>query len=145
MNLLTDDFKGIFTNVGGIDPEKYFVINVHQAQTLHPEKYIEAEISFEEAKTLNKKSTQILFDLVTYFKAQNKTVYVAGISFGAFAGMDFIAEHGNIADGYMFMVGRLDMTPEVWQSFAQGIEAAFDTDATTPVIKVKPSDIKNHQ
>lgn len=137
MNLLTEDFKSIFTNIGGVDVEKYFVVNIHQAQTLNPEKYLKEEISFEEAKTLNKKTTQMLHTLVTYFKGQNKTVYIAGLSFGAFAGIDFLAEHGNIADGYMFMVGRLDMTEEVWKAFSQGIEATFEEDATTVIVKSK--------
>ena len=106
-------------------------------QTIHPEKYIKEEISFEEAKALNKKTTQMLHELVTYFKGQNKTVYIAGLSFGAFAGIDFLAEHGNIADGYLFMVGRLDMTEEIWTSFSQGIEATFEEDATTVVVKSK--------
>lgn len=142
MNLLTEDFKSIFTNIGGIDLEKYFVINIHQGQTLNPEKYIKEEISFEEAKALNKKTTQMLHKLVTYFKGQNKTVYIAGLSFGAFAGIDFISEHGNIADGYLFMVGRLDMTEEVWKSFSQGIEAPFEADATTVIVKSKSDDVK---
>ena len=142
MNLLTEEFKSIFTNVGGIDEDKYFVVNVHQAQTLHPEKYTERKISFEEAQVADKETSQMLHALVTYFKAQNKTVYVAGLSFGAFAGIDCIAKHGNIADGYMFMVGRLDMTPEVWQSFSQGIEATFEADATTAIVKAKSEDIK---
>ncbi|MEM9078839.1 MAG: hypothetical protein AAGC43_17495 [Bacteroidota bacterium] len=137
MNLLTEDFESIFTNIGGVDVEKYFVVNIHQAQTLNPEKYLKEEISFEEAKALDKKTTQILHTLVTYFKGQNKTVYIAGLSFGAFAGIDFLAEHGNIADGYMFMVGRLDMTEDVWKSFSQGIEATFEEDATTVIVNSK--------
>ncbi|MEM1340618.1 MAG: hypothetical protein AAGF96_22875 [Bacteroidota bacterium] len=143
MTLLTEDFKGIFTNIGGIDVEKYYVINAHQEQTLHPEKYAEKEITFEEAKALDKRTSQILHELVTYFKAQNKTVYLAGLSFGAFAGIDFIAEYGNTADGYLFMVGRLDMTPEVWQSFSQGVEATFEEDATTVIVKSKAEDFKS--
>ncbi|MEM8928450.1 MAG: hypothetical protein AAGC45_09615 [Bacteroidota bacterium] len=143
MRLLTEDFKGIFTNIGGIDVEKYYVINAHQEQTLHPEKYAEKEITFEEAKALDKRTSQILHELVTYFKAQNKTVYLAGLSFGAFAGIDFIAEYGNTADGYLFMVGRLDMTPEVWQSFSQGVEATFEEDATTVIVKSKAEDFKS--
>ena len=38
MNLLTEEFKSIFTNVGGIDVEKYFVINVHQETNNTPRK-----------------------------------------------------------------------------------------------------------
>ncbi|MEO1054428.1 MAG: hypothetical protein AAFX87_27570 [Bacteroidota bacterium] len=141
MNLLTEEFKSIFTRVGGLDESKYFIINIHQFQTLNPKKLSEKEISFDEAKAIDKESSRMLKDLVSYFKSENKTVYVVGLSFGAFAGMDFIAKYGNIADGYLFMVGRLDMTEKVWQSFSQGIEATFDEDASTVIIGKKPGEL----
>ncbi len=141
MNLLTEKFKSIFTNIGGLDENKYFVINIHQAQTLHPEKIATQEISFNEAKAIDKISTRMLKDLVSYFKSKNKTVFVVGLSFGAFAGIDLLAEYGNIADGYLLMVGRLDMTEDIWQSFSQGISATFEEDASTVKIEKRPAEL----
>lgn len=141
VDLLTEEFKSIFTQVGGLDDSKYFVINIHQSQTLNPKRFLEKEISFDQAKVIDKESSRMLKDLVSYFKSENKVVYVVGLSFGAFAGIDFIAEYGNIADGYLFMVGRLDMTEAVWQSFSQGISATFKEDASTVIIGEKSDEL----
>ncbi|MEL6558547.1 MAG: hypothetical protein AAFQ94_10205 [Bacteroidota bacterium] len=137
-NLLTEEFKKIFTNVGGVDTSSYFVINIHQFQTMHPEKLSENEVSFEQAKNYNKVSTKMLYELASYFKSHEKTVYIVGLSFGAFAGIDCIAEYGPLVDGYLLMVGRLDMTETIWKSFSEGVEATFEEDAITVKIGQKP-------
>lgn len=140
-NLLTEELKTVFTGLGAMDESKYFVINIHQAQTLNPEKYTTNEISFEEAKTADQETTSMMKELVKYFKSENKTVYVVGLSFGAFVGLDLISQYGNIADGYLLMVGRLDMTEAIWQSFSKGIGVDFEEDATTVTQGIKPEQI----
>lgn len=132
--LLTTQFKDFFVGMGKIDPVKVFVINVHQVQTLHPELFNKEEIPFDKIIEYNKESTKILNDIVLYFKSQNKTVYVTGFSIGAFACADLLAEYGNIADRYLLMVGRLDMTEKVWKAFSEGHYAEFKDDGMEVVI-----------
>jgi len=84
----------------------------------------------------------MLYELASYFKSQNKTVYIVGLSFGAFAGIDFMAQYGPMADGYLLMVGRLDMTEAIWKSFSEGVEATFEEDATTVKIGEKSRQIR---
>lgn len=50
--LFTDEVKAIFKDNGGIDENKYFIINSHQAQTIEPQMMLEEEMSFEQAKML---------------------------------------------------------------------------------------------
>ena len=109
-------------------------VNVHQAQTLMPELLDENNISFDQAKQHDAKTTQMLYKVIKYFKDDGKTVYVVGISFGAFVVQDLLATKGNIADGYFIMVGRLNMQDEVWTSHSKGIVMEFDDDALTPVM-----------
>ncbi len=133
-DLLTKQFKDLFVNIGKLNAEEVFVINVHQVQTLNPEKFNKKEISFDKIVNYNKESTKILFDIVTYFKSQNKTVYVTGFSVGAFAVADLLSEYGNTADGYLLMVGRLDMPEKFWKIFSEGRSAGFKEDGTEIVI-----------
>ena len=141
INLLTDNFKSIFKDAGGIDEEKYLVVNVHQFQTLNPEKFKKEEISFEQAKAYSKKTSKVLYNLTNFFKSENKKVFIVGISFGAFTGASFIAEYGNIADGHLFMVGRLDMPEGIWKAFSGGINADFKEDAVTVKMGNKSGDV----
>ncbi|QTD37541.1 hypothetical protein JL193_15910 [Polaribacter batillariae] len=140
INLLTDSFKSIFKEAGDINEDKYFLINVHQAQTLKPEKFIMSEISFEQAKAYSKETSKMLYDLISYFKSENKKVYIVGISFGSFVGEGLIAEYGNIADGYLLAVGRLDMTEEIWKAYSKGIAASFKEDAINVVVGSRSDD-----
>lgn len=139
--IMTKDFEGFFIEKGGVNPADVFVINVHQVQTLHPELFNKKEITHKESIKYNKKTTKILHDVIAFFKSQNKKVYVTGFSFGAFAGADLLAEYGNIADGYLFMVGRLNMTEKVWKTFSTGTEAVFKDDGAEVVILKKQDNI----
>ena len=109
-------------------------VNVHQAQTLMPELFDENSISFDQAKQHDAKTTQMLYKVIKYFKDDGKTVYVVGISFGAFVVQDLLATNGNIADGYLIMVGRLNIQDEIWSSHSKGIVMEFDDDALTPIM-----------
>ena len=123
--LLVEDFEDVFIKNFELNPEDYFLINVHQRHTQFPEE-LNKEISFDQAKEINKKSTQILAEVVDYFVQQKKKVIVVGLSYGAFIVQDLLATQGNRADAYLIMVGRLDMTAEVWQNFSQGNQVVFE-------------------
>jgi hypothetical protein len=118
-----------------------FIIHLHQAQTLKPELFKEEELSFDKTKEFGKYTIRMLADVISYFKSQNKEVYVFGFSFGAFVGADLIAEYGNVADGYLLMGGRLDMTEEVWKAWSDGIEAKRNSDAVSVTIGEKANDV----
>lgn len=133
--LATTQFEDIFFKQGKLDYDKVLAINVHQVQTLHPERFSKDEVTFQQAIEYQKETTKILYDLVKYFKSQNKTVYVTGLSIGAFAGVDLLATHGDIADGYLFMVGRLNMTDKVWNIFSEGAFTGFKNDGVTVLDK----------
>ena len=109
--LLKDDLRPLLK---GLNPNAIQVANIAQAQTLEQNRFTQQPITFEEAKEADARTVEILADTVQWFKNQNKKVYVAGFSFGAFVVQDLLATQGNIADGYLIMVGRLDMPEEVW-------------------------------
>ena len=69
-----------------------------------------------------------LEEIAFEFKDKKKKVYVVGISFGAFVVQDSLAEYGNIADGYLIMVGRLNIPKEVWSEFSKGNYVGFGYD-----------------
>ena len=124
--LFDSDFEDIFINEMGLNPEEVFIVNVHQTQTLFPDIFTTKEISFEEAKEYDKRSVDELSKVVDYFKSQGKEVYLVGISFGSFIVQDLLARHGDIADKYAIVVGRLDMTEEVWRAFSLGNYVGFE-------------------
>ena len=96
-------------------------VNVHQAQTKEPHLFTKTDITFEDAKKYDKSSVERLKKVVDYFKEKNKKVYVLGISFGAFMTQELIASYGiDVADGYLIMVGRLDIDEDTWKPFSQG-------------------------
>lgn len=97
-------------------------VNVHQEQTKNPSQFTSTDITFEQAKQHDLQSIANLKRVVDFFKSQQgKKVYVLGISFGAFMTQELIALHGiDIADGYLIMVGRLDIDEDTWQPFSQG-------------------------
>lgn len=135
--LTTYGFESRMNLSGGLDEKDFFLINLREAQTLHPEDTEKDEISWEQAKIYNDKTTETLFELISFFKTQKKKVYVVGASYGSFVGLKSIVKYKNIADGYLLMLGRLDMTEEVSEAYSNGYEAKFDSDATTPIIGKK--------
>lgn len=113
------------------------VVNVHQQQTLNPNKFKNKEITFEEAKKYDTKSVDDLAKVVKYFKDEGKTVYVFGMSFGAWMIQDLIANYGvDIADKFFITNGRIDMPKDMWISFSKGGSGYFKN-GTEAVIKTK--------
>ncbi|WP_421811182.1 hypothetical protein [Flagellimonas sp.] len=140
-DLRTYRFELKYSITGEIDEKNYFLINMRESQTLHPEETEKEEISWEQAKIYNEKTTKTLFELISYFKSQKKKVYVVGGSYGSLVGLKSIVEYNNIADRYLLMVGRLDMTKEVSEAYSKGFEANFESDAITPIIGEKSDNI----
>ena len=62
----------------------------------------------------------MLAAVVDHFQDQGKTVYVVGISFGAFVVQELLATQGNVAEGYLIVTGRIDMPDGIWTEFAEG-------------------------
>ncbi len=139
--LKTYRFEATYNLSGGLDESKYFLINMRESQTQHPEETEKEEISWEQAKKYNEKTVKTLYELISYFKSQNKKVYVVGGSYGSLVGLKSIVDYNNIADRYLLMVGRLDMTKEVSEAYSKGFEANFESDAITPIIGEKSNNI----
>jgi len=140
-DLRTYRFELKFSITGEIDENNYFLINMRESQTLHPEETEKEEISWEQAKNYNVKTVKTLYELISYFKSQNKKVYVVGGSYGSLVGLKSIVDYNNIADRYLLMAGRLDMTKEVSEAYSKGFEANFESDAITPIIGEKSDNI----
>ncbi len=140
-NLGTYRFELRYSITAEIDKNNYFLINMRESQTLHPEETEQEEISWEQAKNYNEKTVKTLYGLITYFKSQNKKVYVVGGSYGSLVGLKSIVDHNNIADRYLLMVGRLDMTKEISEAYSKGFEANFESDAVTPIIGEKSDNV----
>lgn len=105
--------------------QSFFIYNIHQIQTLSPEK-ISSEITFEEAKALNQESVDMLAKAVNYFQAQNKKVYVLSNTYGSYLTQELILREGpDIADKYLLMAGRLDIPNIIWQAQSEGNTAGF--------------------
>lgn len=117
--------EALVEETGLLNPDEVQLVSVHQAQTLDPEPFIAADISFDEAKAADAESVAMLADVVAHFKDQGKTVHVVGFSFGAFMVQELLATQGNIADGYLIKVGRVDMPEEVWTEFSEGRAVGF--------------------
>ncbi|MCH9649944.1 MAG: hypothetical protein K0U98_17035 [Deltaproteobacteria bacterium] len=109
----------------GLGATDLYAVNVHQAQTRAPSQFNDRPISFEEAKAFDTGSVRMLAEVVRGYKEAGKTVYVVGISFGAFVVQDLLATQGNLADGYLIVVGRLDMPQRAWHPFSEGRFAGF--------------------
>jgi hypothetical protein len=127
-DLFTKEIMFRFTKATSVNIEKIFVINIHQFQTLHPDKFVGEEISFKQAKKYNDKTVKILVDLVKYFKSQNKKVILVGTSYGALIIQDFLSQYGNIADKYLISVGRLDTPKKMWKTLSKGRCAKYKND-----------------
>ncbi len=117
------------------DTTDLLAVNVHQAQTLNPSPFEENDITFDQAINFDAESVEMLYKVVKYFKDQGRTVYVLGISFGAFIAQDLIAKKGvDVADNYLIMVGRLDMNAIVWQALSEGRLGYFEN-GITPIVE----------
>jgi len=83
------------------DTTDLLAVNVHQAQTLRPNLVQNDDITFDQAIDFDRQSVEMLYKVVKYFKDQGRTVYVLGISFGAFMAQELIAKKGiDLADRY---------------------------------------------
>ncbi len=96
------------------------MVNVYQAQTLHPERFLTTDIDFDAAKAADDESVQTAADVVAHFRTSGKRVVVLGISFGAALVQDLLAIQGNVADQYVIIVGRLDSPDDAWKPFSEG-------------------------
>lgn len=106
-------------------------VNVHQAQTKNPSEFIDSDITFDQAKQYDLESAAHLNRVIDYFKNQEgKTVYVLGISFGAFVTQELIATYGiDVADAYLIITGRLNIDEDAWRSVSEGNFTEFIYDA----------------
>ncbi len=130
--LSTGEVDEIFQS---FDTTDLLAVNVHQGQTLNPNQFEANDITFDQAIDLNTESVEILAKVVKYFKDQGRTVYVLGISFGAFIAQDLIAKKGaDAADKYLIMVGRLDMNAIMWEAFSEGRLGYFEN-GINPIVE----------
>ena len=124
VELATEEFDEI---LGIVNTRDLLMVNVHQAQTLNPEKFTKSDITFKEAIDYDAESIEILYKVIEYFKEQDKKIYVLGISFGAFMTQQLIVKKGlNVADKYLIMVGRLDMNEVFWKWHSEGKDGYFE-------------------
>lgn len=113
-------------------------VNVHQVQTLDSTRVKGNDLTLEQAVGLNSESIEMLDKVISYFKEQDRTVYVFGLSFGSFIVQDLIAKKGvDTADKYLMMLGRLDMNDAIWQAASEGKEAEFEN-GVTPILFPDP-------
>lgn len=121
--LFEDEFISVIRNA---ELQNQLYVNVHQVQTQDPEKFLNQEFTFDQAKNFDKISVEKLQKVISYFKTQGKQVYVLGISFGAFMTQELLAQYGtDVADAYYIMVGRLDINPVIWNAFSEGKNGMF--------------------
>ncbi|MGB1042224.1 MAG: hypothetical protein ACPGU6_02435 [Tenacibaculum sp.] len=121
-------FQGYFETKG------ILMANVHQTQTLNPTILSNNDISLNEAVTINSESVSTLYEVIKYFKNQDRKVYILGVSYGAFLTQELIAKYGiDVADKYLIMNGRLDINDIMWQALAEGKEGEF-INGVTPII-----------
>lgn len=110
-------------------------VNVHQTQTLDPSLIKNNDITFDTAIDYDTESIETLYKVVKYFKDQGRTVYILGISFGAFITQELIAKKGiDIVDSYLIIAGRLDLDDAVWQALSEGRLGYFEN-GITPIIE----------
>lgn len=123
-----------------LSPRGILTVNVHQAQTLNPEILFNNDITLDDAVKFNTQSIEALYEVVNHFKDEGRTVYVLGLSFGAFITQELIAQKGiNVADKYLIITGRLDMNDNFWQALAEGRTGYFENGAT-PIINSEPEE-----
>lgn len=128
-----DTFFGGAFNTTGI-----LMANISQAQMLNPSILEVNDITMDEAVNFNTESVETLCKVIQYFKNQGRTVYVLGVSYGAFLTQDLIVKKGiNVADKYILVSGRLDMNEVLWQGLAEGKEGGF-INGVTPLLEPMP-------
>jgi len=121
-----------------LSPKEILTVTVHQAQTLDSTIVKGADITLDQAVGFNTESIEMLDKVTSFFKAQGRTVYVLGVSFGAFVAQDLIAKKGiDSADKYLIVSGRLDMNTSIWQGAAEGRNGFFDN-GVTPIVDDDP-------
>lgn len=122
----------------GYNTDDVLMANVHQAQTKNLDPFVNNDITLEQAINFNAESVENLFRTIQFFKDQGRTVYVLGVSYGAFLTQELIAKHGiDVADKYIILTGRLDINDEIWQGAAEGKDSKF-INAVTPDIAANP-------
>ncbi len=118
----------------GYNTDDVLMANVHQAQTQNFNPFVNNDITLEQAVNFNTESVENLYKTIKFFKDQDRTVYVLGVSYGAFLTQELIAEQGiGIADKYLIITGRLDLNDIVWQAALEGKNSEFQN-GTTPVV-----------
>ncbi|WP_299438551.1 hypothetical protein [uncultured Aquimarina sp.] len=101
--------------VGTFNTTDILTVNVHQAQTLDPSILEGDDITLNQAVNFNNETVETLSQVINYFKDQGRTVYVVGLSYGAFVTQELIAKEGiEVADKYLIMTGRLDINDIFW-------------------------------
>ncbi len=131
-NLATSTFDRILEPV---NTANLLTVNVHQVQTLSPNLFTSNEITFDQAIDYDAESLETFYKVIKYFKDQERTVYVLGISFGAFMTQELISKKGiDVADKYLIMIGRLDLNEVFWRGFAEGKNGRFEN-GVTPILR----------
>ncbi|MEW7279902.1 hypothetical protein ABW636_15015 [Aquimarina sp. 2201CG1-2-11] len=127
------DYLSGFLSTRGI-----LTVNVHQTQTLNPSILEENDITLDQAVNFNLQSVETLYRVVKYFKDEGRTVYVLGLSFGAFITQELIAQNGiDVADNYLIITGRLNINDVFWQGLAEG-KGGFFENGITPILDENP-------
>lgn len=131
---IVDDFAP------ALSPKGILTVTVQQAQTLNPNILTGKEITLDQAVSYNTETIETLYEVVRYFKDEGRTVYITGLSYGAFVTQELIATKGMAtADKYLIMLGRLDINDVFWQGLAEGRPAEFQN-GITPIIGPEPFD-----
>lgn len=118
----------------GYNTDDVLMANVHQAQTQNFNPFVNNDITLEQAVNFNTESVENLYKTIKFFKDQGRTVYVLGVSYGAFLTQELIAKYGiGIANKYLIITGRLDLNDVVWQAALEGKNSEFQN-GTTPVV-----------
>lgn len=132
------DEETVDTFFQGYNTDDVLMANVHQAQTKNSNPFMSNDITLEQAVNFNAESVENLFKTVKFFKNQGRTVYVLGVSYGAFLTQELIAKYGiDVADKYIILTGRLDINDEIWQGAAEGKNSKF-INAVTPIVEATP-------
>lgn len=109
--------------------EEYLYVNVHQYQTLYPEKFTGDAITFEQAKEYDELSVEMLANVLYTLRENNpdRPIYLFGESFGALMTQALIADYGTgLADKYGISVGRMTMPDQFVTWFSEGSNGRFD-------------------
>lgn len=90
--------------------------------------------TFENARKEAEHTVSILNNIVKYFKAQNKTVYLIGHAYGGFLIQRYLASFDSIADGNALLNTRLNMDEIVWKNYSLGKTSYFDSIGKNPQV-----------